>query len=136
MDIIQAVLDANPTAYTDQRALFSLAEKLGVAQRAAEISLRASSTALRTGDVATAQRECLALVKAGHRPAWELAGQLALLGVKGGLSEKDSEALTGFALAHCPLDKVGGASVQSTAAPLVVQTSASPRVTLLILASS
>ena len=107
MEILQAALDAQPGAYTNHSALISLAAQLGLSKRASELRCRMAAAALREGDLEAAQAGCMALVKEGYAPAWELAAQLAQLNAAtaDGYGEVKRDMLA-FALAHCTPDQV------------------------------
>lgn len=108
LDILQAVLDYRPGAYTEHNTLEDLAEKLGLGRQDPRLGLLIANKALLEGDVVMARLHCLGLVGKGFRPAWELAAQLALLGkgTGGGAPAEEARELLGFAIAHCQPDQV------------------------------
>ncbi len=76
MDLIQLVLDTQPTAYRDAGRLAMMAEQLGISERHADVMLRQARAACKAGDIALAHELALQLARQGHLPAWELAAEV------------------------------------------------------------
>ena len=76
MDLVQLVLDTQPTAYRDAGRLAMMVEQLGLSERHADVMLRQARTACKAGDIALGHELALQLARQGHLPAWELAAEV------------------------------------------------------------
>ena len=109
ISLVQAVLDSRPGCYQDQATLTSLVALLGLTHRQSDLQLKTAYAALREGDEEFARLQCMELIRCGVKDAWPLASQLASLRTTMDLNAEDAKILLGFAMAHCPRDKVGHA---------------------------